>query len=273
MLIMSCEEAEIYDRYAQDIAHGLSVVDHESYEVIIDSRRKELLKHWLIDKCGIYLDYGCGDGYFSKFIEKKLGKDVIGVDLSKGMIRHAYNTSKGYQRLSFLIADCHSLPFKKGSFNVIVGMGIFHHLDLSTAISECNRLLNDGGFFVAFEPNSFGLLSSIGRKLFKIKTHTAGERPISPWSFVDELNNKGFRIDNLRFLSFLGFVLPFILASSFGHSIRALKRYAAHLKMTDQFFERIPVMKFLCWLFVVSCVKEGSIPTESRARATFDHLL
>jgi len=270
---MFFEETEIYDRYAHDIVHGLSVVENESYEVIIDSRRKELLKHWLIDKCGIYLDYGCGDGYFSKFIEKKLGKDVIGVDLSKGMIRYAYNTSKGYQRLSFLIADCHSLPFKKGSFNVIVSMGVLHHLDLRTAISESNRLLNEGGFLIAFEPNTFGFFAAIGRKLFKLKIHTPGERLINPWSFIDDLKENGFRVNTIGFLSFLGFVLPFILALSFGHSIRALKRCATFLKMTDHLFERIPVIKFLCWLFVVSCVKERSILTEPHERSTFDLLL
>lgn len=255
---MLFEETEIYDRYAQDIIHGLTVVDHESYEVIIDSRRKELLKHWVIDKCGIYLDYGCGDGYFSRFIEKKLGKDVIGVDLSKGMIKYAYNTSKGYQRLSFLIADCHSLPFKTGSFNVIVGMGIFHHLDLSTAVSECNRLLDVDGFLVAFEPNSIGFLAFIGRKLVKLKIHTTGERPISPWSFADELKKKGFRVVNSRFMSFLGFVLPFILASNYGYLIHAFKRHTLRFKIIDELFEKIPIIKLLCWLFVVQSVKERS---------------
>ena len=259
---MSCKEAEIYDHYAHDIVHGFSVVDHESYEVIINSRRKELLKHWLINKGGIYLDYGCGDGYFSKFIEKKLGNDVIGVDLSKGMIRYAYTMSKENQRLSFLIADCHSLPFKKGSFNVIVGMGIFHHLDLMIALSECNRLLIDGGFFVAFEPNSVGFLSFIGRKFFKIKTHTVGEKLIAPWSFVDALKNNSFRIENLRFLSFLRFILPFVLVFNIGYSLRALKKHAVHLKNIDKFFENIPFLKSLCWLFAVLTIKEQFIDKE-----------
>lgn len=256
---MSYEEAEIYNLFAQDLASCVDIVDRESYDVIIDSRRKELLRSWLSGKRGIFLDYGCGDGGFSRFIEEELGKDVVGVDLSKGMVRYASSKSKRHQKSSFLVADCHTLPFRDGSFGVIVGMGIFHHLHWRRSISECNRLLKEGGVLVAFEPNSFGLLASIGRKFFKIKIHTAGERPLNPWSFVDELKDKGFRVVNLRFQSFLGFILPFILASNFGHLIRALKRYAKHFKIIDQLFEKIPVVGFLCWLFAVLNVKERSL--------------
>ena len=242
------------------MAHGLSVVDHESYEVIIDSRRKELLKHWLIDKRGIYLDYGCGDGSFSRFVAEDLGTNVVGVDLSKGMIRVSSYKSKGHQRLMFLVADCHALPFRDKSFDAILGMGIFHHLRWRRAIFECHRLLKEGGVLVAFEPNSFGLLAFLGRKLFKTRIHTPDERPINPWSFIKEMESKGFRVVNLSFLSFLGFALPFILASNPDHLIKKLRRCAIYLKTIDQLFEKIPVVKFLCWLFGIVGVKKQMAP-------------
>ena len=246
------EEAEVYNSFALDLAGGVELVDRESYDVIIDSRRKEFLKRWLVGKSGLLLDYGCGDASFSRFITEELKTEVVGVDVSKGMVRYASAKGKG---INYLVADCHALPFKNGSFDVVMGMGIFHHLNLRTAIFECNRVLRKGGFLVAFEPNSLGLLSFIGRKLFKTKIHTPGERTYTYWSFVNKMKN-GFRVVDLQFLSFLGFVFPFIWASKFGHAFAFLKRYAIHLKTVDQLFEKIPITKYLCWLFMVVGVKQ-----------------
>jgi len=244
------EEVEIYNRFALDLARGADVVDHKSYEVIIDSRRKELLKRWLVGKSGFFLDYGCGDGSFSRFIKEELKTEVVGVDVSGGMVRYASTRGKG---VNYLIADCHFLPFRNGSFDAVVGMGIFHHLNLRTAISECNRVLRRGGFLVAFEPNSLGLLSFIGRRLFKTKIHTPHERTYTHWSFINEMRRNGFVIVDLRFLSFLGFIFPFIWASKFAHLFAFLKGYAKLLQTVDRLFEKIPMTKHLCWQFGCKC--------------------
>jgi ubiquinone/menaquinone biosynthesis C-methylase UbiE len=118
----SNEEVEIYDRFALDLARGADVVDRKSYDMIIDSRRKELLKSWLVGKSGLFLDYGCGDGPFSRFIKEELKTEVVGVDVSGGMVRYASTRGKG---VNYLIADCNALPFKYGSFDAVVGMVYF----------------------------------------------------------------------------------------------------------------------------------------------------
>jgi ubiquinone/menaquinone biosynthesis C-methylase UbiE len=245
------EEVEIYNRFASDLARGVDVVDRKSYEMIIDSRRKELLKRWLAGKSGLFLDYGCGDGSFSRFIKEELAAVVVGVDVSALMARYASARGKG---VNYLVADCHALPFKNESFDAVVGIGIFHHLNLKTAMFECSRVLRRGGFLVTFEPNSLGLLSFMGRKLFKTKIHTPSERTYAPWSFVNEMKNR-FQVVDLQFLSFLGFVFPFLWASKFGHAFASLRRYAMHLKTVDRLFENIPITKYLCWLFMVVGVK------------------
>jgi len=249
------EETEIYDSFAQDLARGVDVVDRKSYEVIIDSRRKDLLKAWLMGKNGIVLDYGCGDGSFSRFIKNELNADVVGVDVSKGMVKYA-SAMKSENNISYLIADCHFLPFKDGTFSTVIGMGIFHHLNLRVAISECVIVLQKSGFLVAFEPNSLCPLSFIGRRLFKTKIHTPHERTHTHWSFIHEIRRNGFVIVDLRFLSFLGFVFPFIWASKFAHLFAFLEDYAVHLKRVDRLLEKIPITKHLCWQFIVAGVKE-----------------
>lgn len=254
---MPHNEVEIYDLFAQDLASGVDIVDRKSYNIIVDSRRKDLLKRWLSQRRGIFLDYGCGNGSFSRFVAEDLGTNVVGVDLSKGMIRLSSYKSKGASKAMFLVADCHALPFRDKSFDAILGMGIFHHLRWRRAIFECHRLLKEGGVLVAFEPNSFGLLALLGRKLFKTKIHTSDERPINPWSFIKEMERKGFRVINLSFFSFLGFAFPFILASNPGHLIKILRRRAIYLKTIDRLFEKIPVVKFLCWLFGIVGIKKN----------------
>lgn len=252
------EEVKAYDSFALDLARGADIVDRESYEVIIDSRRKEFLKRLLVGMSGLCLDYGCGDGSFSRFIKEELKVEVVGVDVSKGMVKYA--SAKGSRKgVSYLVADCHVLPFKNGSFDVVIGMGIFHHLNLGTALFECNKVLRRGGFLVVFEPNSLGPLAFIGRKLFKTRIHTPGERTYTHWTFVKEMRGRAkneFQVVNLRFLSFLGFVFPFIFASRFGHAFAFLKGCGVHLKTVDQLFEKIPITRYLCWQFMVVGVKQ-----------------
>jgi SAM-dependent methyltransferase len=244
------EDVEIYDSFALDLARGADVVDRKSYEVIIDSRRKALLKRWLMGKSGLFLDYGCGGGSFCRFIKEELKTEVVGIDASGGMVRYASTRGKG---VNYLIADCYALPFKNGSFDAVVGMGIFHHLNLRTAMFECKRVLRRGGFLVAFEPNSLGLLSFIGRRLLKIKIHTPHEKTYTHWSFINAMERNGFVIVDLRFLSFLGFIFPFIWGSKFAHLFTFLKGYTKLLQTVDRLFEKIPITKYLCWQFGCKC--------------------
>lgn len=244
------EEVKIYNRFALDLAHGADVVDRKSYEVIIDSRRKKLLKRWLGGKNGLFLDYGCGDGSFSRFIKEKLETDVVGVDVSRGMVRYASAKGRG---ANHLIADCHVLPFKNESFDVVVALGVFHHLDLRKAMFECSRILKKGGLLMTFEPNSLCLLSFVGRRLLKTKAHTPNEKTYTHWQFINELQKNGFKITDLRFLSVIGFIFPFIWASRFSFLFIFLKSYSKHIQKLDIILEKILITKYLCWQFCCKC--------------------
>ena len=41
------------------------------------------------------LDFGCGDGYYSRYLKKR-GAEVIGVDISSGMVNLAKENAKKY---------------------------------------------------------------------------------------------------------------------------------------------------------------------------------
>jgi hypothetical protein len=55
----------------------------------------------------------------------------------------------------------------------------------------------------------------------------------------------GFQVGDLQFLSFLGFVFPFIWASKFGHAFTSLRGMQKHLKTVDRLFENIPIRYYL----------------------------
>lgn len=250
ILTNAFDEAEVYNNFAIDLAHGVDVVDRNTYDIIIDSRRKNLLTHWLEGKKGLFLDYGCGDGSFSRFIQKDMAADVIGVDISGGLTKYALSKGKD---VSYLVADCHALPFQDKSFDTILSIGILHHLNLQKAISECQRLLKKDGFLIAFEPNLLCPISFIGRKLSKTKIHTPQERPLTLWSFIGEARKKGMKTVEFQFLSFFGFIFPFIWESKFARPFAFLKQYAKVFQIIDRLFENIPIIKNLCWQFGCKC--------------------
>ncbi|XRP97184.1 class I SAM-dependent methyltransferase [Methanocaldococcus sp. 16A] len=98
------------------------------------------------------LDVGCGTGFLS-LILAELGHEVIGVDISEGMISKAKKKAKekGYDIL-FMIADAENLPFENNSFDAVVERHILWTLpNPEKAISGWSKLLKNGGKLILIE--------------------------------------------------------------------------------------------------------------------------
>jgi SAM-dependent methyltransferase len=115
------------------------------------------------DLAGAYprsLEIGAGTGYFSLNL---LQAGVVGqatcTDISPGMLR---TLATNAQRLGLDVrtarADAESLPFADGSFDLVLGHAVLHHLpDLNKAFAEFHRVLAPGGrILFAGEPSRFG---------------------------------------------------------------------------------------------------------------------
>lgn len=142
--------------------------------VLEAERRRERLLAGLIPDA-VVMDYGCYDGghEFWRWGSKRL----VGVDISDTAIAEA-NRLYG-DKGEFLVADAHDLSrFPDGSFDLVVGNGILHHLDLRLAIPEVSRLLRPGGSAVFLEPLGDNPLAKLFRRLTP-KARTADERPLS----------------------------------------------------------------------------------------------
>lgn len=97
------------------------------------------------------LEIGCGGGAMAKAIKSYFPKfEVVGCDISRKALKFAQKNSKG---VNFVYGDVYDLPFKKGSFDVVVNFDFLEHFtDLSKALSEMGRVLVPSGLLHSAVP-------------------------------------------------------------------------------------------------------------------------
>lgn len=103
-----------------------------------------LAKEW---KSGTLLNLGCGHGADSLPFSHNF--DLYGVDFSGEMLKLARKYAEKFNFQSNLaVADLCSLPFKDDSFDYVISVAAFHHLEAKnqlTALHELKRVLKPGG--------------------------------------------------------------------------------------------------------------------------------
>ena len=110
------------------------------------------------------LDIGCGEGYYTNFIEKSLsdvGVEVSAFDISKEAVRYAARRNKN---LELAVASAYKMPTADGSFDLAVNM--FSPL----AKEEIHRTLRKDGIFILTVPGEehlFGLKSAAYKTPYK----------------------------------------------------------------------------------------------------------
>jgi len=101
------------------------------------------------------LEYGCGRGEFSVFLSKQ-GAALVGIDTAPNLIAASKTLAEiNNTHCEFHLMGVTELPFQSDTYDVVMGMGILHHLterDLKKAIQEAHRVLKDGGIAVFSEP-------------------------------------------------------------------------------------------------------------------------
>jgi 2-polyprenyl-6-hydroxyphenyl methylase/3-demethylubiquinone-9 3-methyltransferase len=94
------------------------------------------------------LDLGCGKGRFARALDD-LGAKVVGMDLSAAMLSGA----AGLERVR---ATARRLPFRNGSFDAVIVVEVFEHIDppfRRAAIAEARRVLRPGGTLAIVDKN------------------------------------------------------------------------------------------------------------------------
>lgn len=90
------------------------------------------------------IDLGCGTGYFSRALQARYERSVIGLDLAEGMLCHARQTSPMLGR--WVAADAEALPLRANSQDLIFSsLALQWCPDLGRVLREAYRALRPGG--------------------------------------------------------------------------------------------------------------------------------
>src|SRR6185503_14082301 len=83
--------------------------------------------------------------------------------------------------VEFVIGSAHNVPLPDESVDVVLGIAILHHLDLSLAAAEVKRLLKEGGTAIFQEPVRNSTLIRFIRKLIPNRSPDISpfERPLT----------------------------------------------------------------------------------------------
>jgi len=155
------------------------------------------------------LDIATGTGDLAiQFAEKTAASEIVGLDLSEGMLEVARKKIKNKpfaNKIKFVKGDSEALPFENDSFDAItVSFGIRNFEDLEKGLSEILRVLKPEGIFVILEtsvPRKFpfkqgyyfytkNILPLVGRLFSKDKVaYKYLSESASNFPFGEELNN------------------------------------------------------------------------------------
>jgi SAM-dependent methyltransferase len=127
------------------------------------------------------LDYGCGHG-MAAVAMARAGATVTAFDLSPGYVNEARERAAANGvSVECVAADGEELPFADAAFDAVWGSAILHHLDLTKAGRELQRILKPGGVAVFCEPWGGNPLLNFARQRlpYRGKDRTPDEHPLT----------------------------------------------------------------------------------------------
>jgi ubiquinone/menaquinone biosynthesis C-methylase UbiE len=189
---------------------------------------------------GTILDVGCGTGIIHDLYPDK---KIIGIDLSRGMLR--------YHKGTYYVASATDIPFPDNYFNNVVCRSVLHHIpETGKALSEIRRVLKPGGKFVCWETNR-SWLASIIRKMTQHGDHFSDFH--SSFSNLPELIKKYFSNVNVKYEGYVAYpLLGFPDIINFGIIFGSMWK---QLLTLDNFLSKIPIINRLGFAIMIKAQK------------------
>lgn len=165
------EKGKQVEQMFDNIAHSYDLLNHLlSFGIDRHWRRAalEMLKPHAPKKL---LDMATGTGDFALEAMKIVGLDeLLGADLSEGMLEVARHKAQGIKGIRFEKHDCMNLKLEDNSFDAVtVAYGVRNFPDLERGLRELLRVLRPGGHLVIIEltsPRKFPM-----KQLFWLYSH------------------------------------------------------------------------------------------------------
>lgn len=197
------------------------------------------------------LEYGCGDGLNTAVLAKR-GAKVKALDLSLDLIKVARQRLIANQitaDVEFIVGSAHDLPLPDNSVDVVFGMAILHHLDLTLSSREVKRVLRKGGRAIFHEPVRNSKLIKSLRKLIPYQSPDVSpfERPLTDEELADYA--EGFSSYRSK-----AFILPTTSALSVVPPLERRFIQSCH-RLDAALLRKIPALSYYATARVVEMVK------------------
>ena len=211
----------------------------------------------LADLKGRVLDNGCGNGVFLERLAREgvPGTELVGTDISRGMLAHARRRLNACESAITLVqADACRLPFADDTFDVVFARGLLHHLpDPGAGAREMARVLRAGGVVIALDPNRT-LISELPRRLLRGSSHFDEDHKNFTAGQMREILSPYFRIDAVHHMGYVAYpLLGFPDITNFG-KILPLNALAPALMKLDDGLAAVPGVRRLSWGLMVRAV-------------------
>lgn len=213
------DDHQARERLAREIEHHRRIADRAeriwSWETPSGRRRAERRAQLLIEEGQILpgvhaLELGCGTGVFLEMVAKT-GATVHGLDLSEHLLEKARAKLSDTPNVTLDQGNAEQMPYADGTFDVVYGSSVLHHLDLIAALREVRRVLKPGGRLAFAEPNivnphvAFLFYSAPTRERFGV---SPDEMAFSRFRARDALEQAGFSDIQVRLVDFLHPAIP-----------------------------------------------------------------
>jgi ubiquinone/menaquinone biosynthesis C-methylase UbiE len=242
------KESEFHDRMRD--TSRIETIGKDQYEEFFSNHRfyrtatlsREYFFGWVTRHAAgkTVLDFACGDGDVALRAAAAGAHLAIGIDISAVSVQNARRAAieRGLSdRTFFLRADCESTGLPSSSVDVVICAGVLHHLDVTRAFPEIERILAPGGRVIAFEALDYNPLIKLYRN------RNAHQR--TEWEKAHILSLRELRLARRHFR--VGDVRYFHMASIAGVWLPGLLPL---LNGVDRVLTRIPGVQLMSWLFI-----------------------
>ena len=192
------------------------------------------------------LDYGCGVGPIMEKVIKFNPKKITGIDISDVSISKAKERFKDNNSIELLVDNCEQTKFENEKFDLVYGLGILHHLQVSKCITEISRILKYNGKLLFIEPLGTNPFIKLYRTLTP-KSRSKDEHPLVSKDF--EFIKSKFKNVNLKYYGFLTLIF-FPLYKSPENS-----KIFKTLAKIDQLLFKISFFRFFAWSVLIIAKK------------------
>lgn len=213
----------------------------------IDRGNRNFVFDWLKKNCKgkKVLDYCCGYGQYT-FACADYGADAYGIDISDVTIKICNKSSAEREdqgNTHFYVMDAENLEFENDFFDVILCMGVLHHLDINKAFRELSRVIKPSGTIICTEALGHNPFIQIYRRL------TPHLRTAYETDHIIKMSHLKLASSYFKKIDTNFFHLATLVAVPF-RNVKYFEKILSILERIDRLILKIPFINKQAWMIV-----------------------